>query len=138
MKTKKLWRQPFIVKFTFEIYKYFSKYFLNVDYRKILGAGFKSYVQLGPSFLFTSFQRSAWIATDSLVILLLQKAVFISYPNINWKGNCWWAIIQIFLSEIIQFQENGGWGDHFGQSLYLQLYQGLNPLCNDAWSMSPK
>ena len=53
--------------------------------------------QLGPSILFTSFRQSAWIATDSLVCLLVQQPFFNSHQNIKWKVNCSGANIQIFL-----------------------------------------
>ena len=59
----------------------FSKYLHKVYYQKTLTAGFKCSVQLGPSILFTSFQQSAWIATDSFVSLLLQQPVFNSQPS---------------------------------------------------------
>ena len=69
--------------------KYFPNIFLRYITKDIFGAGFESYVQLVLSISFTSFQQSAWITTDFLVILLLQQAVFNSYPNINWKWNCY-------------------------------------------------
>ena len=55
----------------------------------------------------------------------LQPAVFNLYPNKNWKWNCSGANIQLFWSEIIQFQENGSRGHHFGQSLNLPFLKGL-------------
>ena len=50
-----------------------------------------------------------------------------SYPNINQK---WiWAAgdLQIFLSEIIELQENGGDGGNLTQILYFPFYMGIAP-----------
>ena len=48
-----------------------------------------------------------------------------SYPNINQKWN--WAAgdLQIFLSEIIALQENGGSGGNLTPIPYFQFYMGI-------------
>ena len=84
---------------------------------------FKSYVQVVPSSLLTSFPQPVWIATDFLAILLLQQTVFNSYPNTNWKWNWKGASIQIFSSEKILAWENGSQGHIF---LNFQIPTGLN------------
>ena len=78
-----------------------------------------------PSIWFTSFPQLVWIATDSLAIQLLQKTVFNSDPNLNWKWNCKGDIIQIFSSEIILAWENGSQGPHFGKILISKFLKGL-------------
>ena len=53
-----------------------------------------------------------------------------SYCVHMWKWNWPNIVLGYFSSEIILTWENGGRGDRFGQSLILQLSQGLNPDCN--------
>ena len=104
----------------------FSKYFHNLDQGKHSWIPFfKGSGQLVPFIWFTSFPQPVWIATDSLAIQLLQKTVFNSYPNINWKWNCKGDNIQIFLSEIILTWENGSQGRNFGQILNSKFLKSL-------------
>ena len=103
----------------------FSKYFDNLDQQKYLDSVLKGYVQLVPSTLPASFPQPVWIATDSLAIELLQKTVFNSYPNIDWKWNCKWDNIQIVSSEIILAWENGSQGHHFVKFLISKFLKGL-------------
>ena len=57
--------------------------------------------------------------------LLLQKTVFNSYPDMNWKWNCKGENIQIFLSEIFLAEENGSQGHNFGKILNSTFLKGL-------------
>ena len=57
--------------------------------------------------------------------LLLQKAVFNSYPYMNWKWNWKGGNIQIFSSEIILAWENGSQGHIFGQILNSNFLKSL-------------
>ena len=99
----------------------FSKNFHKLDEQKYLDSVFKGYGQLVPSISYTSLPQPVWIATDSLAIQLLQKTVFNSYPNIDWKWNCKGENLQIFSSEIILAWENGSQGHHFLQILNFQI-----------------
>ena len=112
----------------FQVWKIqiFPKYLPTLYWQnKYLDSVFKCNVQLVLSILITSFPQPLWIATDSLAIQLLQKTVFNSYPNSNWKWNCKGDNLQIFSSEIIMAWKNGSQGYHFGKFLISLFLKGL-------------
>ena len=51
--------------------------------------------------------------------------MFNLYPNIIQKWNCAAGDLQIFLSEIIEVQENGGGGGNLTQISYFPFYMGI-------------
>ena len=80
-----------------------------------------------PLISFTSFLQPAWIETGSVVNPSSALDSVQLDPNIIQKWNCAAGNLQIFLSEIIELQENGGGGGNLTQILYFPFYMGIAP-----------
>jgi len=104
-----------------------AKYFFKLYRQKIFAASFKSNIQLVLKISFTSFQHPAWIETDSIInpssavdcVQLVPK--YISKVKLN-RGQS-----PNILSEIIEINKNGAWGNHFDKLPYFHFSTGLNP-----------
>ena len=104
-----------------------TKYFFKLYRQKIFAASFESYIQLVLKTSFTSFLQPAWIETASIVNPSSALDCVQLDPNIIQKWNCAAGNLQIFLSEIIELQENGGGGGNLTQILYFPFYMGIAP-----------
>ena len=93
--------------------------------RKILGGIYWDTALFSPQFYSHLFRSLLELQLILWQLLLLQKTVFNSYPNIDWKWNCKGDNIQIFLSEIILAWENGSQGHHFWKFLISKFLKGL-------------
>ena len=80
-----------------------------------------------PLISFTSFLQPAWIETGSIINPSSALDCVQLDPNIIQKWNCAAGNLQIFLSEIIELQENGGGGGNLTQILYFPFYMGIAP-----------
>ena len=102
-----------------------TKYFFKLYRQKIFAASFESYIQLVLKTSFTSFLQPAWIETGSVVNPSSALDCVQLDPNIIQKWNCTAGNLQIFLSEIIELQENGSRGRYLAWISNFHFYMGI-------------
>ena len=108
-----------------KIYKYFINICITWISKDIWIRFSRAMFNWSPQFYSHPFCSLCELQLILWQILLLQKTVFNSYPNMNWKWNCKAENIQIFLSEIILAGENGSQGHNFGKILNSKFDKGL-------------
>ena len=106
-------------------YKYFTNIFITWISKDIWIRFSRAMFNWSPQFYSHLFCSLCELQLILWQFLLLQKTVFNSYPDMNWKWNCKGGNIQIFLSEIFLAEENGSQGHNFGKILNSTFLKGL-------------
>ena len=106
-------------------YKYFTNIFITWISKYIWIRFSRAMFNWSPQFYSHLFCSLCELQLILWQFLLLQKTIFNSYPDMNWKWNCKGENIQIFLSEIFLAEENGSQGHNFGIFLISKFLKGL-------------